>query len=138
MKQFIYGGTPKKLTKVLADVCPLISYNQVMRLLKNKDIKVNGTRVGTDVTVESGSVIVVYVKDVSLKTVFEDANLLIVYKPKGLASEGEVSAESIMRPLREKLILCHRLDTNTDGLLIFAKSQKIADEITAGFFGALR
>ncbi|MEG2454386.1 MAG: RNA pseudouridine synthase, partial [Clostridia bacterium] len=47
--------------------------------------------------------------------------------------EGEVSAESMLAETDKSLILCHRLDTNTDGLLMFAKNDKAFNEIQNGF-----
>ncbi len=133
MKSITYRGEAKRLTRVIADFCPLLSYNQIQRLLKNKDIKLDGVRINADCVVENGAKIDVYVDTPKLKTIYEDDNILVVYKPKGLPSEGDVSAESVMKEHIKGLFLCHRLDTNTDGLLMFAKSEKVFDELTRAF-----
>lgn len=134
MKEFTYNGKAARLSRVMAEFYPLLSYNQILRLIKDKEIRVNGEKISSDVTIENGSIIRSYAKDAALKTVYEDENIVVVYKPKGLASEGDASAESVMADSRRGgLFLCHRLDTNTDGLLMFAKSEAALNETAKGF-----
>lgn len=118
MKEFVYNGKPQRLSKITAEYYPLFSYNAILKLIKDKEIRVDGAKVGEDVVVNGGSVIRCYAKDMRLKEIYRDENILIVYKPKGLKSEGDISAESILMEYEKGAILCHRLDTNTDGLLI--------------------
>lgn len=133
MKEFVYNGKPQRLSKITAEYYPLFSYNAILKLIKDKEIRVDGAKVGEDVVVNGGSVIRCYAKDMRLKEIYRDENILIVYKPKGLKSEGDISAESIMTEYEKGAILCHRLDTNTDGLLIFALNESVAEEIAKGF-----
>ncbi|MCI7530832.1 MAG: RluA family pseudouridine synthase [Christensenellaceae bacterium] len=133
MKEFVYRGKPQRLSKITAEHYPLFSYNAIIKLIKDKELRVDGVKVGDDVIVNDGSVVRCYAKDMRLKEVFRDENLLIAYKPKGLKSEGDVSAESIVREYEKTAVLCHRLDTNTDGLLIFALDERAENEIARGF-----
>ena len=133
MKEFVYNGKPQRLSKITAEYYPLFSYNAILKLIKDKEIRVDGAKVGEDVVVNGGSVIRCYAKDMRLKEIYRDENILIVYKPKGLKSEGDISAESILTEYEKGAILCHRLDTNTDGLLIFALNVRAAEEIAKGF-----
>lgn len=133
MKEFVYNGKPQRLSKITAEYYPLFSYNAILKLIKDKEIRVDGAKVGEDVVVNGGSVIRCYAKDMRLKEIYRDENILIVYKPKGLKSEGDISAESILMEYEKGAILCHRLDTNTDGLLIFALNERAAEEIAKGF-----
>lgn len=133
MKEFVYNGKPQRLSKITAEYYPLFSYNAILKLIKDKEIRVDGAKVGEDVVVNGGSVIRCYAKDMRLKEIYRDENILIVYKPKGLKSEGDISAESILAEYEKGAILCHRLDTNTDGLLIFALNVRAAEEIAKGF-----
>ena len=55
--------------------------------------------------------------------------MLACYKPKGIASEGPLSFEKSVRVLRPGARLTHRLDTNTDGVLLFAKTEVAYREI---------
>lgn len=133
MKTFKYDGAPKRLSRIVAERIPLLSYNQIQRLIKDKEIRINGRRVSADTEVPTGAEISVYIKDFTLKKIYSDENIAIVYKTKGLASEGDSSAESIMRGENTGYVLCHRLDTNTDGLLVFAANGRAYEEIAAAF-----
>lgn len=69
------------------------------------------------------------------EVVFEDHYLLIIHKPSGMASEGNLESaemwayDHVSRQVRQKnnfLQLMHRLDKPASGLLLFAKTKKAA------------
>lgn len=122
MKTFVNSGKPQKLSRAVAEYAPDVSYNSLNKLLRNKDVKVAGKRVNSDVTVNTGDEVVLYNKEIVVRPVFEDHNVFVAYKPKGIPSEGDGGFDGLVRNLNEKYVLCHRLDTNTDGLLVFAKN----------------
>jgi 23S rRNA pseudouridine1911/1915/1917 synthase len=68
---------------------------------------------------------------------FEDAHLIVLSKPSGLLSQGEVQEqENLVDELRVYLGrhfvgLVHRLDRNTSGLMVVAKRSKSAQRLTA-------
>ncbi|MPM46628.1 tRNA pseudouridine synthase C [bioreactor metagenome] len=67
--------------------------------------------------------------------IYEDKVLLAVNKPAGLLSvatdtEKERTAYRLLKPGREgRLFVVHRLDRDTSGVLLFAKSQEIKDAL---------
>ena len=67
--------------------------------------------------------------------VYEDDNLLIVNKPRGLLlqQDGDNSHESLDKIVGDYLKMTampvHRLDKDTSGLCLFAKNKKAADEM---------
>ena len=67
--------------------------------------------------------------------VYEDNNLLIVNKPRGLLlqQDGDISHESldkiVSNYLKAVAMPVHRLDKDTSGLCIFAKNNKTAEEM---------
>lgn len=75
--------------------------------------------------------------------VFEDSNILVCYKPQGLLSNNEykTTQSGTYEPTFEDLVkekypdvkICHRLDRNTSGLLIFAKNDKSYNELLKCF-----
>lgn len=73
--------------------------------------------------------------------IHEDRFILIVNKPAGLASQGgsgiSRSLDAIMNAIGEKKgfkpHLVHRLDKDTSGLIIMAKTPAIATKLTEGF-----
>jgi 23S rRNA pseudouridine1911/1915/1917 synthase len=71
--------------------------------------------------------------DLELPVVFEDSWLLVLNKPAGLPTQGTQASDrhDLMALLGrqrpgQKLILCHRLDQGTSGVLVLAKD-KAAD-----------
>ena len=67
--------------------------------------------------------------------IYEDDNLLIVNKPRGLLlqQDGDNTHESLDRIVGDYLKMIampvHRLDKDTSGLCLFAKNKKAADEM---------
>lgn len=113
-------------------------------LLKNKDVKVNGVRVGEDVKLQRGDNIQVYYKEESIKpytpfdNVYEDDNVLIVSKHQGIETTSDHNKNTLEHLLNSKkkhgkVEAAHRLDTNTEGLVVFSKNEKAAKELYIGF-----
>lgn len=124
-----------KLVKILQENTEL-KFGEIRDLIKNKDIKVNGKRISKEVSVEVGDVVTVY-KNIAEKSltdycaiIFEDDNLLVVDKNKGVSSD-----DLFIRAQKERdeVYYIHRLDLNTDGLIIFAKTKTAEEELLKGF-----
>lgn len=62
--------------------------------------------------------------DVKVETIYEDDNVMVVNKPAGLLSEakGEYCPE---RTLADFGLICHRLDRDTSGVMILAKTPEV-------------
>ena len=103
-------------------------------LIKNKDVKVNGKKVGADVPLEKGDTVAYYLtpkqeEKIAFSTVYEDENVLIVDKASGVNSEAVFAAIA-----REKTAyFIHRLDRNTRGLMAFAKTQESESALLTAF-----
>lgn len=127
-----YNG--KKLTKFILDSFPHLSPNMLYKALRQKDIKIDGTRTNKDCTIFTGNEILVYIADnllypiPDLNIIFEDENILIINKPVNLEVTGEDSLTSFVHQnFKASDFLpmpCHRLDRNTTGLVLFAKNEK--------------
>ena len=126
-----YNG--KKLNKFLLDNIPNLSTNLLYKTLRKKDIKINGKRVTDNATVFLNDEILVYISDdllspnFDLNIIYEDNNIIIIDKPINIETTGENSLTSLVHKKYEYSIFkpmpCHRLDRNTSGLIIFAKSE---------------
>ncbi|MDR3217079.1 MAG: RluA family pseudouridine synthase [Clostridiaceae bacterium] len=130
MRILNYRGTPIKLSKLLQNSFPDLSYNKIQRLFREREIKLDGVRIREDVTVFDCSV-EIFLPEFELKTIFEDENILVIFKPKGIKSQGVDSVETHFKD--KNYAICHRLDTNTDGLLVIAKNQTAQAEILTAF-----
>ncbi len=103
-------------------------------LLRARDVKVNGERVSKNVNLKRGDTVAFYTtpKQEALKShsvAYEDQNVLIADKFSGVTSEG------LLSELCEhgEYYAVHRLDRNTCGLLVFAKSKAVESELLAAF-----
>ncbi len=82
MKEFI-SKTNGKLSKLILKEFPELSYGQVATAIKNKDIKINETRISKDFNVFAGDKISVYIDfnklSSKIKRIYEDDNVMIVF-----------------------------------------------------------
>ncbi len=104
-----------------------ISRKQAKRLLDERRVFVNRRRVWiAHHNVRSGDEIEVAQPAArapdALRILYEDPSCIVVDKPAGLDSVGPDSAESRLRALRPEIQPVHRLDRDTSGCLIFARS----------------
>lgn len=130
-----YDG--KKLNKFLLDNIPNLSLNLFYKTLRKKDIKINGSRINSDVLVHENDEILVYISDdvlqpnIKLDIIFQDENILVINKPYNLEVTGQNSLTSIVhKNFKDSKFLpmpCHRIDRNTTGLVLFAKNQPSLD-----------
>ena len=133
----------KKLDKFVLDNLPYLSSGSFYKLLRKKDIKVNGRRVNQNIELNINDEVVVYAPNGlkkeydKLDIVFEDENLLIINKPTNIEVVGSNSlttkVHSHFSNTKYKPMPCHRLDRNTTGLVIFAKNE-LALNILEGKF----
>ena len=105
-------------------------------LLKNKEIKVNGKRISADVTLEEGDVVSYFLtqkqrEKPAFYVIYEDENLLVVDKESG------VNAEAVFAALQRErtCYFIHRLDRNTQGLIVFALNEGMANALLEAFKG---
>lgn len=131
-----YNNT--KILKVINALYPQIPFSTLQKLLRKKDIKVNGKRISENVNILADDVIDIYwsFPAETLNIVFEDGNLIAVNKPQGvevLNSQDSISLlDMISKYLHTTEVYpCHRLDRNTGGIVLFAKNEhslKIIEE----------
>ena len=105
-------------------------------LLKNKEIKFNGKKVGADIRLDEGDQVRYYLTPKqeakpAFYVVYKDKNVLIVDKESGVNSEA-VFAE-LKRREGNACAFIHRLDRNTRGLMAFALTEKAERELLSAF-----
>ena len=126
----------------------------VYKLVRSGQVRVNGGRAKADRKLEGGEEVRIppvnlnelgdnapppssFLQRMEEAIVFEDAKLLVINKPTGVASHGgsgiSHGAIETMRALRPNmnLELVHRLDRDTSGLLILAKKRSALVELQA-------
>lgn len=132
MKSFI-ADKNRKLSKLALYHLEDLSYSTLMKLLRAKDVKVNGKRVNQDVTLNVGDKVELYYVPKSIdkyKTVFIDENVLVLDKKSGFTSENVYQTVCESYPTAKFI---HRLDRNTAGIMIFALNDIAEQELLKGF-----
>ena len=130
-RTILKGGN---IAKAIGEVYPELPYNLLMKLLRKKDVFVNGARCNENAIVKTGDYVSLFLKPtaIPLKEIYCDENLLAVYKPKGVKSDGERSFSSLVSYVKEGATLLHRLDTNTDGILLFSLNPNAENILLSG------
>ena len=135
----------KKLNKIVLGNIKNINYSMYCKLLRKKDIKVNGKRINKDITVYENDEILLYLpkeleekkNNLNLDIIYEDENILVINKPVNLEVTGENSLTNIIHEKYTEDIYkpmpCHRLDRNTTGLVLFAKNEESLDILLKKF-----
>lgn len=156
MKNFVIDkhSSDKNIIKVITKRYPHLNINTLNKAFREKDIKVNRKGVNKEYVTKEKDTIDIYIKDEfiynipnSIDVAFEDDNILVVYKPKGVISCKSVNDfnnnsintdnvyfdDIVKESICKNATLCHRLDTNTEGLLIFAKNIDSYSELLKAF-----
>ncbi len=120
--------------------------SHVYRVLRSGEVRVNSGRVKPDYRLRIGDRVRLppirtaakppAARPLDLPVVLEDAALLVIDKPAGVAvhggsgvSFGVIESLRVSRPQAKFLELAHRLDRDTSGLLIVAKKRSALVEL---------
>lgn len=154
MKKIVVNCLKKdiKLSKYILKMFPSLHMSSLYKALRQKDIKINNTRINKDVTVKNNDVIIIYIPDDILFStqkhinyIYEDKNILVAYKEQGMLSNNEDKKISLNEMTFEDMVkkdksdndnlihICHRLDRNTAGLIIFSRNNIAYSELLDAF-----
>ncbi|MGQ4272722.1 RluA family pseudouridine synthase [Terrihabitans sp. B22-R8] len=152
-----------RLDRFLKGRYPALGFGQLQKILRTGQVRVDGARAKAVTKVEAGQNVripplgeaqdpgalekkkkVASSQDAAfLKSLilFEDRDLIVLNKPHGLAVQGgsgtvrhiDGMLEALAGPDGEKPKLVHRLDRDTAGCLIVAKSRKAASALAKSF-----
>lgn len=105
------------------------SFVDVNKMMRNKDVKVNGKAEKGNVNLSVGDVVVFFYSEKMLEkkyeVIYEDEDVYVIYKNAGIESDGERGLESVLK----NAIAVHRLDRNTEGLMVFAKNAIVEQKL---------
>ena len=138
MRVLIVNKDNIKLETYLLEAFKVLNFNKLSKYLKENKIKVNGKKVPLNTQLHKGDEIKLFILDEFLEDkplsldkkdiVYEDDNILVAFKKAGLVTiDEDVTIDSLDRRIKNYLntedgSVCHRLDTGTSGLVIFAKN----------------
>ncbi|OQP42684.1 RNA pseudouridine synthase [Niastella koreensis] len=156
------GQEPMRLDKFLVARIENASRNKVQQSIESGRVTVNGKTVQANHKIKPGEEIIVYSdkemhgeeiipEQMPLNIVFEDDDILIINKPVGLVvhpasgnprgtlingvawylqqQNSNISADNLPR-----FGLVHRIDKNTSGLMVLAKTEKAVTSLAKEFF----
>lgn len=132
-----------------------VSKNLVYRIIRRGEVRVNGGRVKPTLRLSRGDIVRVppvntqqtkgigqlpegLLNRIKAATLYEDEDMIVLNKPAGLAVHGGsglryglIEALRVVRPNAPFLELVHRLDRETSGLLLIAKSRECLQRLHA-------
>lgn len=135
------------LSRLLTQEAANVPQWAIREVIKKRDVRIDGVRISGDVRVSEGQEIRVFWPKTIVagkekksllmpEIVFEDTHVLLINKPQGIASqnedhpmEGDTALTRVLAYLAGKgektdaVHLCHRLDVQTGGLLLFTKDE---------------
>jgi 23S rRNA pseudouridine955/2504/2580 synthase len=154
------GDGDQRLDRWFRHEFPLISQGLIEKMCRKGDIRVNGGRVKGSTRVEVGQEVRIpplpdskappppkrtRVTDADAKmirscVIYRDDDVIALNKPAGLAVQGgsgqadrhvDALSEALMFDMDEKPRLVHRLDRDTSGVLLLARTRMAAKSLTA-------
>ena len=132
-KYELTANKEEKLVAFLASCVPALSSAKADILIKCGEVRVNGVRTKANALLGKGDIVSVFVPDELNKNaqevpvVYEDDNIVVFNKPKRTAYD------ILPQLYNAPLFAVHRLDTNTTGLIVFAKTDRVMKELSEAF-----
>lgn len=137
----------QRIDNALMTLLKGVPKSMIYRLLRTGQVRVNGKRAKPDTRLSQGDILRIppvrvaerpagqvgapesAIAAVTDAVIFEDKHFLVIDKPSGMASHGgsgvSFGAIELLRQARPKdhLELVHRLDRDTSGVLVFARTR---------------
>ncbi len=155
------GDGDQRLDRWLKRHFPHVNQGRVEKACRTGEIRVDGARVKASTRVEVGQqvrlppfpvvepkpkeatprVSAADTKMIQAAVIYRDDDIIVLNKPPGLAAQGgsgttkhvDGLAEALKFGLEDRPRLVHRLDKDTSGILVLARSRAAAAALTAAF-----
>lgn len=139
-----------RLDLFVSGLFPELSRSALQKQIKNGNVKVNSSLAKNsyilktddflEINIENENRLVIEPEDINIEVVYEDETMLVVNKPKNMLTHptSKETSKTLVNALIGKYPLCdcngeyrpgivHRLDRNTSGLLMIAKTNDAYD-----------
>lgn len=118
---------------------PNLNYQILNSVLRKKDVRVNGQKISQNIVVKPGDKITLFLphkKQKQVDVVYQDQNILVVFKPQGMETtkaDKVYLQTDCLEEVFDGCFACHRLDKNTEGLVVLAKNTAVRDLLFDSF-----
>ena len=139
MEKLVCKKPNKSVVDFILNNISELNYSAVQKLLRKKDVKINGKRINKDLPVAEGDIVEVYAlinKTKEIDIVYSNDNMVIVNKPTDIevVSQEDTSLEVLLsKQLQKPVYAVHRLDRNTTGLVVFALNINTKKQLEEAF-----
>jgi len=149
--------TKKRLDILASEQFPDISRSQLVKMIKNGEVKVDGETIDINKTLVSNDAKIEITRSqegeklVDIPVIFENENVVVINKPSGVLVHnkdgggfvGETLVDFLEERIDEELLetefktnrtgIIHRLDRGTSGVMILAKNPETASFLSRQF-----
>lgn len=151
-----------RLDRFIHVTLPKLARAEIAKFIRKGEVKVNGKKAASNTHLQLQDVVKIpniltkindskpkegeerirvapahLVADFKKWIVHEDANIIAINKPAGMATQGgtgiRYSIDDILTAIDKRYRLVHRLDRDTSGVLVIAKSLLVAKKLTELF-----
>lgn len=150
MKKYVFqiseNAAPERLFPLVKRMLPQLSQRALRVAFEKRDVKQNGQRMGMNDMALPGATVELYTpqEERLISILYEDEQIMVVDKPAGVSCQKdekggktvtELAADALRRhcPDAPEPLLCHRLDNQTRGLLLLAKTSEAQAAMEEGF-----
>lgn len=139
METLVCKKANKSLVKFILEELGEVSYATVQKLLRKKDIKLNGKRIKADTEVNVGDVVEIFgltKNEREIPVLYQDKFLVVVNKPANIevvTESGECLQSKVSKQIGQQCFAVHRIDRNTTGLVVFALDQQTKEQLDESF-----
>ena len=141
------GAAGQRVDAYVHRFLPELTPDELRAVFSHRDVKLDGKRVRPDTRLHGGELLQVYCMQPpreAIAVVYEDDDVLLINKQAGMIVEpdetGSLSLTELAtrhvrreRPDAPPPIPCHRLDSQTCGLILYAKTAEAAEVLEQVF-----
>ncbi len=140
---------PGRLYPLVRRMLPQLPEHAVRQAFDKRDVKQNGQRAGRDAQLIPGAEVKLYTTHEESRPhvpiVYLDDQIMVVHKPAGVSCQADGKGGATICQLAHEALrsqqpeaacpmICHRLDNQTEGLLLLARTEEALAAMEEGFY----
>lgn len=140
---------PGRLYPLVRRMLPQLPEHVISSAFDKRDVKQAGQRAARDAQLIPGAEVRLYTpyeeETAAVPIVYLDENIMVVRKPAGVSCQTDAKGGTTIADLAHRALLlqqpdaarpvvCHRLDNQTEGLLVLARNAEAQQAMEEGFY----